>query len=482
MVGTIENVTAARSPRRNYWEAQGIAELALSRFVAAVEEGDRPSERQAFFLLANYYGRTREIVQASLFEGREPLAQAALRNLVVLHRPLAQMHRLAPDTVPLASILERAARDELVRDLIVRALSDSLEPLRDATIVERVNEMDMLGTIAPGTISRHLANLEASGHVVRSRDGYARTTRTYTEMDVDAASLEALLGPNLYTRFADSGFRGLTDVEARRNDFRERVAHTTSLGSETADLVLEAATTLLDTRPPKASPWRHADLLNSPYPRPYQYEAYAVFRGGGYQGQLVESPTGSGKTMIGMMCIQDWLRSLRPGQSILVLVPTANYQQQWIGELCYKPIGLRLPPELVFSGTPMQLERFQRRTGTHPAIVLMTYAALAQTGSGVGKGGFDVDSIEMFLQAANVQYVVLDEVHKVVEDMGSVSADVTRQLVEWLRDGSLRGLIGFSGTAEAYRQRFTELGLTLVSGASASSWTPSRSVSSSSPS
>ena len=92
----------------------------------------------------------------------------------------------------------------------------------------------------------------------------------------------------------------------------------------------------------------------------------------------------------------------------------------------------------------------------------MTYAALAQTGSGVGKGGFDVDSIEMFLQLANVQFVALDEVHKVVEDMKSVSADVTRQLTAWLRDGSMRGLIGFSGTAEAYRPRFAELGLRLA--------------------
>src|SRR5206468_4153728 len=81
---------------------------------------------------------------------------------------------------------------------------------------------------------------------------------------------------------------------------------------------------------------------------------------------------------------------------------------------------------------------------------------------GVGKGGFDVDSIEMFLQLANVQFVALDEVHKVVEDMKSVSADVTRQLAAWLHDGSIRGLIGFSGTAEAYRARFTELGLRLA--------------------
>jgi hypothetical protein len=456
-------VTAApRGAGRTYWQAQGIAELTLSHFALASAQGDRAAQRRAFYALAGYYGRTRRIVRSALAGGKEPLAQAALRNLVSLHRPLTQMHRTAPDAVPLAMILERDARDDLARDLVVRVLSESPEPLRDATIVSRIDELDILGPVKPGTIRRHLTDLEASGHVARSGDGSVRTSRTYAELDVGSASLQALLGPDLCAQLAVDGFRGLSDVEARQEVFRDRFARATSLGTGTADLVIEAATTLLDSRPPEPSGWHHADLLNSPYPRPYQYEAYAVFRGSGYQGQLVESPTGSGKTMIGMMCIQDWLRTVHPGQSILVLVPTANYQQQWIGELCYKPIGLRLPPELVFAGTPNQLERFQKRTGSHPAILLMTYAALAQTGSGVGKGGFDVDSIEMFLQAANVQYVALDEVHKVVEDMRSVSADVTRQLVEWLRDGSLRGLIGFSGTAESYRPRFAELGLHLA--------------------
>jgi hypothetical protein len=451
-----------RAARRAYWQAQGFAESTLSRFALATEQGDEAGQRRAFYALARYYGSTRRIVRAALAEGKGPLAQAALRNLVALHRPLTQMHRSAPRTIPLAVILERGARDDLTRDLVVRVLSESPEPLPEAAVVERVNELDVLGEVAPGTVRRCLGDLVASGHAERTAAGYARARRTYTELDVGSASLEALLGPDLYARLAAAGFRGLSDVEARQEDFREQFARATALGPGTADLVVEAAATLLDTRPPDPTGWHHADLLNSPHPRPYQYEAYAVFRGSGYQGHLVESPTGSGKTMVGMLCIQDWLRTLRPGQSILVLVPTANYQQQWIGELCYKPVGLRLPPELVFSGSPNQLERFRRRTGTHPAIVLMTYAALAQTGSGVGKGGFDVDAIETFLQAANVQYVVLDEVHKVVEDLHSVSADVTRQLTEWLRDGSIRGLAGFSGTAEAYRARFAELGLTLA--------------------
>lgn len=166
--------------------------------------------------------------------------------------------------------------------------------------------------------------------------------------------------------------------------------------------------------------------------------------------------------MIGMMCIQDWLHKRVQGQSILVLVPTVNYQQQWVGELCYKQPGLRLSSSHVFTGTPVSLERIRKRTGITPAVIILTYTALAQTGSATGKGGFDVDSIEMFLQGNNTQYVILDEVHKVAEDMQSVSAFVTRTLTEWVRDGSIRGLIGFSGTASAYRAHFARLGMQLV--------------------
>jgi hypothetical protein len=439
-----------------------MVERALGQFESALERADPAAERQAFYLLAGYYGRTRRIVQGALESGREPLAQAAIRNLISLHQPMSRMHHAAPGIVPIVWGLDRSASDALARDLIIRVLSEVADPLAEATVAERVNALGLPAPLGVARLRRHLVDLEASGHVTRAGDAWARAARIWTEVDVDSALLSALVGSNIARRLAAVGFRGLNDIEARQEDFRNRFSALAGVSEATAQLVVEAATTLIDTRPAATNPWHHADLLRSSYPRPYQYEAWAVFRSGGYKGQLVESPTGSGKTMIGMLCIQDWMRTLRPGQSILVLVPTANYQQQWIGELCHKPIGLRLAPELVFSGTPVQLERFQRRTGTHPAIVLTTYAALAQAGSGVGKGGFDVDSIEIFLQAANIQYVLLDEVHKVVEDLASVSADVTRQLSEWVRDGSIRGLAGFSGTAEAYRPRFAQLGLELA--------------------
>ncbi|MCW5853172.1 MAG: DEAD/DEAH box helicase family protein, partial [Anaerolineae bacterium] len=447
---------------RGYWQAQGLAELTLSEFHAALAQQNRAAIRRAFFRLVGYYTRTLYILRSALEEGKEPLAQASLRNLVVLHRPLAQMHSAAPDIVPLTLTVNREARDRVVKDLMMRVLAETPEPLPLAVLAERVNALHLLGQIGETALRRHLDDLVASEYVVNREGRFARTGRAYPELNLDEVSLRALVGESGFAKLDQAGFQGLAEIEARQATFRPQFAALFGVGEETTSLFLEVITTLLAARGTVRGPWRHADLIGSPYPRPYQYEAYAVFRSHGYQGQLIEAPTGSGKTMIGMLCIQDWLRVMTPGQSILVLVPTTNYQQQWIGELCYSPIGLQLSPEVVFAGTPVQLEKYQQRSGAQPAVMLMTYTALAQTGSGIGKGGFDIDSIEMFLQGANVQYIILDEVHKVVEDTGSVSTDVMRQLVAWMRDGSVRGLVGFSGTAAAYRPRFVELGFDLA--------------------
>lgn len=455
---------ADAAARRTYWEAQSLVELEQAAFADGLARDDSAHLRSAYYRLAVYHARTLYILRTALHDGKEALAQAAMRNLATLHCAMMQMHRQAPHYAPVALVLDRAGRDELARDLVVRALQESTEPLDLDGIVLRANNLDVLG-VARSTVQRHLKDLVAAGYAALASPRpalYARTPRTYTEMDVDAPSLRALVGAARYADLTAAGYPGLRDVVARQSTFRAAFSQLTGLSQASAALIVDLAETLLEQRAATGSAWTYTDLIGSPYPRPYQYEAYAVFRGYGYQGQLVEAPTGSGKTMIGMLCVQDWLRSLRAGQSILILVPTSNYLQQWAGELCYKPIGLRLSPEMVFAGTPSQLERFQKRTGSHPAVLLMTYTALAQAGSAIGKGGFDVDSIEMFLQGANVRYVILDEVHKVAENLQSVSADVIRLMQEWLTDGSLQGLIGFTGTAEAYRARFARLGLDLV--------------------
>lgn len=451
-------------PKRRYWQAHGLAELALGEFQVAHAEDDRAGRRRAFFLLAGYYGRTIRILRSALERGNEPLAQAALHNLIALHHPLTQMHRAAPDDVPYPLTVDRQIRDRFVKDLIARVLSETPEPMNVTSVVERVNDLDLIGAIGQSATRRHLREMIGAGHVQRVNGRYERTDRIYPQLVLDEYSLRALLGDNFYEQLGDEGFRGLADVAARKAEFRSQFPSIFDLSEATADAFIEVVESLLEAREELAvsTAWHHVDLIGSPYPRPYQYESYAVFRGSGYQGQLVEAPTGSGKTFVGMMCIQDWLRTMTSGQSVLVLVPTSNYLQQWVGELCYNPIGLQLSPEVVYAGTPGQLERHQRRTGAQPAVLLMTYTALSQIGSAIGKGGFDIDSVEIFLQGANVQYVVLDEVHKTVENMRSVSANVTRLLVEWLNDGSIRGLIGFSGTATAYRSRFAELGMDLA--------------------
>ncbi|GAC1347337.1 MAG: hypothetical protein NVSMB27_12540 [Ktedonobacteraceae bacterium] len=460
----ISQAPASATPPSRYWQAQGFADTLQREFDEAQKRGDLTTIRERFYALATYYTRTAAILRYALNKSREPLAQAALHNLFTLHKSLHHMHRAAPGSVPSTLTLNRDVRSRLIEDLVGRILQDASEPLDLPTITRRFNAVDLLADVSEQVIRRHAGNLISSGHIQLVGEKYVRTSRAYSTVNLDQAGLQTLLGPLLFRQLDQAGFHGLSDVTAARKEFRSALAALTSFSDGTAALFAAVAEALAASAmsEPTLSPWRHTDLIGSSHLRPYQYEAHAIFRGYGYRGQVIEAPTGSGKTMIGMMCIQDWLRTLTEGQSILVLVPTVNYQQQWVGELCYKPLGLHLSSHQVFTGTPASLEAVRKRTGVSPAVTVMTYTALAQTGSGMGKGGFDQDSIEIFLQGNNIQYVILDEVHKVAEDMHSVSADVTRILTDWVRDGSLKGLIGFSGTAAAYRPRFAQLGLQLV--------------------
>jgi superfamily II DNA or RNA helicase len=446
-----------------YWNAQALVERVRREFEAAHKRGDSGGARERFFLLAGYHARTVSILRYALAARRELLARAALRNLVTLHKALHAMHRSEPDAVPEALDVDRGNRLRLYEDMIVEVLEESPTALDPRAITRRVNALDVLADASEATITRHLDILVGSGHVRRAEQGYRRTAHGYRAVNLDQAELRALLNPTLAWRLSREGFGGLSDVQARKQRLGALLEDTLGFTAETTALFEAAVESIFDSAVSSdVARWPHADLLGSTVPRYYQYEAYAIFRGYGYRGQLIEAPAGSGKTLIGMLCIQDWLRSLSHGQTVLVLVPTVNYQQQWVRELCHKPTGLRLPQHLVFTGGIAALEAARRRVGTEPCVLVLTYAALAQLGSGLGKGGFDVDAIERLLQENHVQYVLLDEVHKVVEDARSVSADVTRALVEWLRDSSLRGLIGFSGTAALYRRRFTQLGLKLV--------------------
>ena len=456
-------VTTNAIPVGRYWQAQGLSEMLQSEFDKDFQQSSATGMRERFYLLANYYTRTLAILRSALNSRRESLAQAALQNLIALHKALTYMHRTAPKVIPSILSLNRNVRTRLMEDLIVREIHNAPKPLDEATIKRVVNELDVLTDANDTTIRRHLNNLVSTGHLKLTDKGYSPSDRPYSYLNLDRIGLELLLAPIMLHEFDDAGYQGLNDVTTRKNEFRRFFAGI-GFSNQVAALFTGVCEVFngLSEEEAAFSAWRYADLIGSSFPRPYQYEAYAVFKGYGYQGQVIESPTGSGKTLIGMMCIQDWLRTLSQGQSILVLVPTVNYQQQWVGELCYKPTGLHLSPHLIFTGTPSSLEATRNKVAISPCVIIMTYTALAQVGSGLGKGGFDQDSIEIFLQGSNVQYIIFDEVHKVVEDLQSISASVTRLLTEWLQDGTFRGVIGFSGTASAYRTRFSQLGLQLV--------------------
>lgn len=203
----------------------------------------------------------------------------------------------------------------------------------------------------------------------------------------------------------------------------------------------------------------HQDIINSPIPRPYQLEAYYMFKGDKYNGSIIDSPTGSGKTLMGMMCIQDWIRKLRFNESILVLVPTQNYQSQWVDSICFNEIGLQVSPSFVFSGTITQLENFIQKTREIPPIIILTYTSLAQV---LGAKTKKEKELRQLINWLGIRHVIFDEGHKIVEQEGSATYEVAKRLVKIFKGAHIENLIGFSGTAKAFEKDFKKLGLKLI--------------------
>lgn len=446
------------------WEAQSFAARIHREFESSLEKGLTAGMKSRFYALFEYYEHAVQSLRFALKNKNAAGIVSSLRSLIALNAPLSYMHSKAPESIPLHIAVDSGLKGKLIRDLLIKAQEDATNPMNATELTEYVNNHQFLQEITRRTIEHHLNHLVESGHLSKSNGEYNRTNRTHMSTNLDDASLQALLGHDLYAKFERHGFPGLSNIENRTTDFKDFFEDLTDTGELVSELFLGTITDLLgpETDRPTIEERHCRDLIGSSIPRPYQRDAFTIFRGHGYQGPLIEAPTGSGKTLIGMMAIQDWLKTTSHGESILVLVPTINYEQQWVRELCYKPIGLHLSPDDVFAGTPSEYEEKRQNSKVPPAVLVLTYTGLAQLGSPKGKGGFDKISIERFLQGSNTRHVILDEVHKVVQDMDGVSASVARLLVDWLNDGSIEGLIGFSGTAKAYRERFETLGLRLV--------------------
>ena len=234
--------------RRGYWQAQGLIERQLSRFQAAVEKQNIEAQRRAFFHLASYHGRTLHIINTTLHSTNDALAQSALHNLMALHRALIHMHRTNPDDIPLAMVLPATERHTFLRDLIIRALHESSEPLSVEKLTGRVSHLDMLGNVTEKDIHHNLKALVHATHVIRRDGHYARGQRPYTEINWDVLSLRAPTGDNLHPRLAAAGFAGLTDVDDKAHAFHDLFEPFTGLADRaTARLFVETARTVLST-------------------------------------------------------------------------------------------------------------------------------------------------------------------------------------------------------------------------------------------
>ncbi|NHK32148.1 MAG: DEAD/DEAH box helicase [Asgard group archaeon] len=335
---------------------------------------------------------------------------------------------------------------------------------------------------------------------------YAPDVKMYRREDIGREELSALFPPEIYKGLQERGFYRIEDIQGRLDELQkillnelffepdmttisigilsERLGRLDSYKTATQmeksliskrkdqdnDLLKmamrqEIKQISIDAEKVKEKPKEefmkilHQDIINSPIPRPYQLEAYYMFKGDNYNADIIDSPTGSGKTLMGMMCIQDWLRTLRKDESILVLVPTQNYQSQWVDSVCFNEIGLQISPNFVFSGTITQLENFISKTREIPPIIVLTYTSLAQV---LGAKSKKERELKQLINWLGIRCVLFDEAHKVVEQETSATYEVAKRIVKLFKGAHIENLIGFSGTAKAYERAFKKMGMKLI--------------------
>ncbi|MFW9921739.1 MAG: DEAD/DEAH box helicase [Candidatus Thorarchaeota archaeon] len=327
--------------------------------------------------------------------------------------------------------------------------------------------------------------------------------KMYRREDIGREELSALFPPEIYKGLQERGFYRIEDVYGKLDVLqrilleelnfepdmttismgilRERIGKIEGISQKSADeqkslirkrkieVIEEKVVEPIETQeeqeiediPTKSEFLKilHQDIINSPIPRPYQLEAYYMFKGDNYNASVIDSPTGSGKTLMGMMCIQDWIRSLRKNESILVLVPTQNYQSQWVDSICFNEIGLQISPNFVFSGTISQLENFIQKSREIPPIIILTYTSLAQVlGTKIKKE----KELKLLINWLGIRSVIFDEAHKIVEQESSATYEVAKRMVKLYTNAHIENLIGFSGTAKSYEKDFKRLGLKLI--------------------
>jgi len=155
------------------------------------------------------------------------------------------------------------------------------------------------------------------------------------------------------------------------------------------------------------------------------------------------------KNLIGMMCIQEWLGTLRKNESILVLTPTSNYKYQWVDSLCFYGYGLQISYNYVFAGTIIQLENFIRKTKEIPPIIILTYTSLTQLLTFKTEKEKELKKLINWL---GIRRVLFDESDKIVKQETNATYELVKQLVMLFKETHIKNLIGFSGTVKAYEK------------------------------
>jgi superfamily II DNA or RNA helicase len=440
--------------RTTYWQAEPFATTLLEEFRAALRRHKLRVAEHRYEVAGAYCRRTLGIARTALDDGDDALATAALRNFLVLHDTTVQMRRLAPALVPSTAVVDRRARARLLEDDIVEVFDTSSTPLTAEQLARRLRDGGRTVAGELRLIGPHVDALVESGHLHRDEQGHlSRTGRRHVGVARNASALDVLAGPRLTRALHEAGLRTIADVAADRT----RVA--SALGdlfasAETVDALVDVAVRLVGEGRGTPPGWPEQVA------RPYQRSAHAALREAHYAGVVLDAPAGSGKTLVGAMCIVDWIDRLPHGQTVLVLAPSVTIQRQWVRELCYSAVGPGLAPHLVATGTVATVLAGQARAHITPAVVVMTYAALASAASVAG--AFDPAVVERVLDALDVRCVLLDEAHVVADDPVSITAQVGRLLCARNRAGALDALVGLSATAKPVEERLARVGLRVV--------------------
>jgi superfamily II DNA or RNA helicase len=439
---------------REYWEAEPFATTVLEEFRTALRRHKTRDAEHRYEVIAAYCRRTLGIARTALEESDDALAGAALRNFLVLHDTTVEMRRLAPKLVPSTAVVDRRSRAALLEDDIIDVFDASTTPLTVDQLARRLRDGGRTVAGEVHLLVPHVDALVASGHLRRDERGHlTRTSRRHVGVARNASALDVLTGPRLARLLHEHGVRSMADVAADPERLVD-VLGDVFASRATLDAFVAVASRLVGEARTSAPDW--PDRVA----RAYQQRAHAALRDARYAGVVLDAPAGSGKTLVGAMCIVEWIDRLPHGRSVLVLVPSVTVQRQWVHELCYSSVGPGLAPHLVATGTVATVLAVRARGLAAPAVVVMTYAALASAAAVVG--AFDPAVVERVLDTLDVRCVLLDEAHAVADDPASITAQVGRLLCERRRTGALDALVGLSATAKPVEERLARVGLRVI--------------------